>query len=130
MVESGNFRQSGKGGVVLVNDNDEARSTIEQCYTRHKTVLNPIIDWDDDDVWEFIHEYDVPYCELYDKGYKRLGCIGCPMSTHAAEELDRYPKYKDAYVRAFEKMLIYRKEKGLKTVWNTGEEVMEWWLSK
>ena len=70
--------------MVLVNDNEEARLMLEQCFTRRKTVLNPIIDWDDSDVWEFIHEYKVPYCELYDQGYKRLGCIGCPMSTNAA----------------------------------------------
>lgn len=128
MVESGNFQQTSKGGVVLVNDNDEARNTIEQCYTRHKTVLNPIIDWEDEDVWEFIREYKVPYCELYDKGFKRLGCIGCPMNTTNVKELKAYPKYRQAYIKAFEKMLILRRERGLETQWDTGEEVMEWWL--
>ena len=46
----------------------------------------------------------------YDHGYKRLGCIGCPMGTpeHRAEELERYPKYKRAYIRAFERMLEER----------------------
>lgn len=128
MVDSGNFQQTDRGGVVLVNDNDEARNTIEQCYIRHKTVLNPIIDWDDEDVWEFIHEYNVPYCKLYDKGYKRLGCIGCPMSTNQARELEAYPKYRQAYIRAFERMLLLRKEKGLETQWRNGEEVINWWI--
>lgn len=124
MVESGSFRQSNKGGVVLTNDNEDSRLMIEQCYQRRKTVLNPIIDWDDDDVWEFIREYNVPYCELYDKGYKRLGCIGCPMNGNAAAELERYPKYKAAYIRAFEKMLNNGHE--YKT-WRTADEVYKWW---
>ena len=114
--------------MVLANDNEESRDMIEQCYQRRKTVLNPIIDWTDSDVWEFIHEYDVPYCHLYDCGYKRLGCIGCPMSSSAQTELERYPKYKEAYIRAFDRMLKNRE--GLPTEWESGEEVLNWWLSK
>lgn len=116
--------------MVLVNDNEESRDVIEQCYARHKTVLNPIIDWSDEDVWEFIHEYNVPYCELYDRGYKRLGCIGCPMSGNQKEELDKYPAIKKVYLQAFEKMLQARHENGNETVWETAEEVMEWWVKK
>ena len=102
---------------------------IEQCYTHHKTVLNPIIDWDDAEVWEFIREYDVPYCELYDQGAKRLGCIGCPMSTKQKEELDRYPGIKNIYLTAFDKMLKVRKVRYKKTEWETPEEVLDWWIS-
>lgn len=130
-METGNFQETPKGGVVLVNDNDESRNAIEQCYTRRKTVLNPIIDWEDEDVWEFIREYKVPYCELYDRGAKRLGCIGCPMGRdRAAEEFKAYPKYKEAYLRAFERMLQLRQEKGIEKDWKTGEEVMEWWVDR
>lgn len=130
MIESGNFQQTRKSGVILVNDNDEARNTIEQCYRRRKTILNPIIDWEDDEVWEFIREYKVPYCNLYDNGFKRLGCIGCPMGTAQKKEFELYPKYKNAYLRAFERMIQIRKERGLEVAWETGEDVMEWWINK
>ena len=89
--------------------------------------MNPIIDWSTDEVWEFIHEYKIPYCELYDKGYKRLGCIGCPMSSHQAEELDAYPKYKRAYTRAFQRMLDDFDTERI-TDWKSGEDVMKWWI--
>lgn len=107
LVESGNFSQTNKGGVVLNNDNDDSRKMVEQCYKQTKTVVNPIIDWTDEDVWEFIREYNIPYCKLYDEGYKRLGCIGCPMGSveHRKAEFERYPKYEQAYMRAFERML-------------------------
>lgn len=118
------YRETQKGGVILNEDNTETREVIEYCYQRRKTVVNPIIDWTDDEVWEFIHEYNVPYCELYDKGYKRLGCIGCPMNSNAVAELERYPKYKAAYIRAFEKML----NNGHKyKTWRTADEVYKWW---
>ena len=81
-------------------------------------------------MWEFIKKYDVPYCCLYDQGYKRLGCIGCPMNVRAAEELQRYPTYRRAYIRAFEKMIEARKRDGNETVWETGEDVMKWWLKE
>ena len=133
MVESGNFSVTPRGAVVLNNDNADSRKMIEQCYQRNKTVINPIIDWTDEDVWEFIREYEVPYCKLYDKGYKRLGCIGCPMSTRQKQELEQYPKYKQAYIRAFEKMLKKRKEEGKddsKGKWTSAEAVYNWWIGE
>lgn len=93
-------------------------------------MLNPIVDWSTEDVWEFIRTYNVPYCSLYDQGYKRLGCIGCPMSTHQGEELEKYPKYKRAYLKAFERMLEQCKVNNMDCVWQTAEDVMKWWLKQ
>lgn len=130
-VESGNFTQTARGGVVLNNDNEESRKMVEQCYRRSKIVLNPIIDWTDEDVWEFIQEYDVPYCELYDRGWKRIGCIGCPMGN-TKEELEKRPKYKQAYLRAFERMLENVDARKTKWVDENGEPsaqaVYDWWV--
>lgn len=105
-VQSDDFRQTQRGGVVLTNDNEDSRRLVEQCYRRHKTTVNPIIDWTDAEVWEFIHANNIPYCSLYDEGWKRLGCIGCPMASRKEREIQfaRWPKYKDAYLRAFSKL--------------------------
>lgn len=118
----------GRGGRgIFSTDNLEDAPTFKFCHQYHKKVLNPIVDWTDAEVWEFIHEYKVPYCELYDQGYKRLGCIGCPMANTKQELID-YPKFKTLYLMAFEKMIKTRKEAGLKTMWETPEQVMDWWL--
>jgi len=118
--------------LFLMNDDADSRQEVENCYKMRKTLVNPIIDWTDDDVWEFIHEHNIPYCELYDRGYKRLGCIGCPMNPAAAAELRRYPKYRTMYLHAFGKMIKEREARGLKNGadWSTPEKVMEWWLGK
>lgn len=108
-------------------DNPGNAKMAQFCPAKGRHVLNPIIDWEDADVWEFIHTYNVPYCGLYDQGCKRLGCIGCPMAASQAAELERYPKYKRAYLRAFGRMIEERGKAGLATEWETAEDVMEWW---
>lgn len=120
-----------KDGKILFNDNNEDRRMMEHCIPKLKYVVNPIIDWTDDEVWEFIHANNMPYCKLYDQGYTRLGCIGCPMAggKRQREELEKFPKFRDAYIRAFDRMIAGRIEAGLPTEWETGEEVMEWWTS-
>ena len=130
-VQQANFIQTNRGGVVLNDDNDEARRAVEVCFRTRKTLVNPIIDWENEDVWEFLHKYNVPYCELYDKGKSRLGCIGCPMNTSTQkQELEEYPKYKEQYIRCFNKMAQNRKERGLLTMarWETGKDIYDWWV--
>lgn len=126
----GGIAPTDKGGVVLNNDNEENRRLMEHCTRQHKVTVNPIIDWSDSDVWEFIHEYNVPYCELYDQGAKRLGCIGCPMNSNKVQGLEAYPGIKNIYMRAFEKMLEARKIKGKESTFETARDVMDWWVSK
>lgn len=96
------------GGLSFLDDNDESRKMVEQCYQKNKTTINPIIDWEEEDVWEFIKEVaKVPYCELYDQGYTRLGCIGCPLQGRDGmlADFERYPKYKNLYIMAFDRMI-------------------------
>lgn len=123
-----NLGNSKKANVVYNTDNDEARRAVESCYRTTKTLVNPIIDWTDEDVWEFIKVERIPYCELYDQGIKRLGCIGCPMSRHRVREFVRWPTYYDAYLRAFQRLIDRRIANGNPLRWNTGQEVMNWWL--
>lgn len=120
-----------KNRKILFNDNDDDRRQMEHCLPRKQYVVNPIIDWTDDDVWEFIKAYNMPYCHLYDEGFARLGCIGCPMagSNGQKREFKRYPKFRQAYVRAFQRMVDRRIADGMETKWQTGEEVMDWWTS-
>jgi len=116
------------------SNNRKNRRSIEVCRKDStKIYVNPIIDWTDQDVWDFIHKYKIPYCELYDKGWKRIGCLFCPFAGKKQRlyEAERYPKIRDNFIRAFEKLYHYRIEKGkAESVkrWASGEEMFWWWI--
>lgn len=132
--DSEDFASTRQGCFMLLNDNSESRRMVESCYARHKTTLNPIIDWTDLEVWQFIRSENISYCCLYDEGFHRLGCIGCPMASRKgrAEEFRRWPKYKAAYLHAFEKMIQERARHGkLDGSWRIGtdpNEIFHWWM--
>ena len=119
-----------KGGIVLNIDNAESRQFVEHCYRTTSIMVNPIVDWSDGDVWDFLRYYGCKSNPLYYCGFRRIGCVGCPMggSCHMKNEFARYPKYKENYIRAFDRMLIRRKDRELPTVWKSGEEVFAWWV--
>lgn len=124
------YRVNKHNDIVMNDDNDESRRLVEQCYRTNKTMINPIIDWTDDEVWEFLNEIaKVPHCSLYDEGFTRLGCIGCPMggSKNQKREFERWPGYRKLYIRTFDKMLEARDKAGLPTEkWEkNGESVMK-----
>ena len=92
--------------VMLMNDNDARRRMNEHCMQKKKMIVNPIIDWRDSDVWEYINSENIPTCELYQCGYDRVGCIGCPMAGKKRyKEFADFPKYKNLYIHAFDQMV-------------------------
>ena len=38
---------------------------------------NPLADWTERDLWQRIHERDLPYHPLHDQGYASIGCAPC-----------------------------------------------------
>lgn len=120
-----------QGGMILDDDNDESRQMVEHCYMTRRVTVNPIVDWTDEDVWEFLRHYGCKSNPLYECGFKRIGCIGCPMAgKHRYTEFARYPIYKNNYIRAFDRMLEHRRELGLETSWETGLDVFRWWMEE
>jgi len=110
-------------------------------------ILNPILYWSDADVWQYIRQNKVPYCCLYDEGFKRLGCIGCPMAgLSRVKEFARWPGYEKAWKNAFKKFWEKwhgvptrtgkarwfdgqrRDGKGLK--FHNWEEMWAWWMEE
>lgn len=117
--------------IMLMNDNSEKRALTERCMKKNKMVVNPIIDWSHRDIWEYIRTERIDYNPLYDCGYSRVGCIGCPMASKGRwKEFSDFPTYRIAYIKAFEKMLeeLRKSIKGKSLRWKTGYEVFLWWM--
>lgn len=103
-----------------------------QCVKgKDKIVINPIIDWSEADVWYFLNEVaKVEHCALYDRGWRRLGCLFCPMASkkEIIKQGGDYPKYYALMLRTIAKL----RENGYMNQYPdlTDEEVFNWWISK
>lgn len=75
-----------------------------RCINGKDSILvSPIFEWSEQDVWYFLNEVvKVPHCELYDQGYRRIGCILCPMSQYKQKEREMkdFPHVKRNWIKA------------------------------
>ena len=139
-VEFEAWRQQEIAKIRTKNTNQdqfaEQSETEVRCISgKDKIIINPILNWTDRDVWDFLNKVvKVEHCELYDKGYHRLGCLFCPMaSLKEQRRMERdYPKYKNQYLRTIRKLREYREAHDMPNPYEsmTDEQVFQWWLSK
>lgn len=83
-----------KGGPDVIDQFNRNEEITHECRTgKDSIIISPIFKWSDADVWNFIRGYNIPYCELYDKGFHRIGCLFCPMASPKEKALHRkmYP---------------------------------------
>ena len=66
--------------------------------------LKPIVDWSDEDVWQYIRVHNIPINPEYEHA-QRVGCIVCPKVNFSNNysSLLKYPKLIDCFIRAREK---------------------------
>ena len=86
--------------------------------------ISIILEWKSSDVWEFIRSENIPYCELYDQGFERIGCVGCPLAGRRMRLLvfQRWPKFKVQILQSL------RKIHSSKSEFQTVEDWFEWWM--
>ncbi|NBC83552.1 MAG: phosphoadenylyl-sulfate reductase [Bacteroidetes bacterium] len=60
---------------------------IEWDDTNELVKINPLIDWSEKDVWNYIHEHQVPYNTLHDHNYPSIGCQPCTRAIKAGEDV-------------------------------------------
>ena len=95
-----------------------------------KMYLNPIIEWTERDVWQYIKNRKLKYSELYDQGHGRIGCIGCPMTGRAyrLKEFELYPRYKEMYLKAI-RIAREDKTKSIFQSFKDEYDAFNWWMS-
>ena len=94
-------RESRAKGVNITNADQE--QTLGCISGKESILISPIIHWTERDVWEFLNKVmEVSHCSLYDEGWHRIGCIGCPMSSHKQKMIEnkRYPHVKRGWIKA------------------------------
>lgn len=105
---------------------------IRQAKEKKSEIIQPIYDWSTTEVWEYIRDRDLPYCKLYDMGYSRVGCVGCPLSgpKEMTRDFTNFPQYKAAYLNVAKKILdiLHAQGKHLRVI-ETPEEYLDWWIN-
>lgn len=105
--------ETGKNGKASFSGTfdqwEEHEETMAICVGgKDKILISPIIYWTERDVWEFLNEVvKVPHCSLYDEGYRRIGCILCPMSNYKQKIKDcqRFPHAKHKWIQTIQKLI-------------------------
>lgn len=114
---------------VYMDDNSETRREFESCQIKGTTTINPIVEWKDKDIWNFIRSEKLCMNPLYECGFDRVGCVGCPMAGNKRRfEFQMFPAYEKMYRIAFSRMLEVRRNKGKTTEWKTADDVFRWWM--
>lgn len=130
-IETRNTESFGtKSHQMFHFDKAEEVKQTSACYTNKYFIVNPIAYWTEQEVWDYIHENKIEYNPLYDKGFSRVGCIGCPMAgKHRREEFAKYPKYKELYKKLADEIEKTMPNDNWKTNSNGKySSFFEWWL--
>ena len=121
-----------------------ARAKRWSQITKHREhdqfLLCPSLYFEDFEVWEVIKGEGLSYCELYDCGFHRLGCIGCPMATTKERrmQLDMFPRYESLFMLSFSRLWGKRagtvnkrsgKEWFGSRKFKCSDDLFEWWIS-
>lgn len=101
-------------------------------------VVCPIVYWTEEQVWEFIRYFNIAYCELYDEGWDRMGCLLCPLAnvTQKEAQAKRWPKYAAKWRAAVTANWMRWKdvprkdgEPRFQSKFATADEFWKWWMT-
>ncbi len=70
------------------------------AYHQRRPVSKPITNWSEGLVWEYLRHYDVPYCDIYNMGYERTGCVFCMYGAYA-HEVTRFEQMRKTHPKLY-----------------------------
>ena len=62
---------------------------------------NPLSFWLEKNIWEYFGFHDIPYCKIYDMGYKRTGCVFCLFGIHMEKGKNRFQLMKETHPKLY-----------------------------
>ena len=130
------LKERGGGGRIVLtgiraaeSKKRQGRRMVETCWIDPtRRLVHPIIDWTEGDVWAYIRGRNLPYCSLYDEGFKRLGCVLCPMRRDTQIDIVRWPKTCEAIRKAAYRYWARHTKGTLR--FKTPEVFWQWWIDR
>jgi phosphoadenosine phosphosulfate reductase len=137
---------SGKGYVAVGVRREESlkRSTYETIAFQSKTskkfapekmtksrkvIVRPILEWKEDEIWQYIDDNNLPINPCYDHS-GRVGCLFCPFVQRRSliYAKEHYPRYYQLFLKTIQNLLYAGYLNQYQPL--TPEQVFEWWISK
>ncbi len=60
---------------------------IEWDNTNNLIKLNPLINWTESQVWDYVNLHSIPYNKLHDESFPSIGCQPCTRAIKSGEDL-------------------------------------------
>jgi len=105
------------------------RQMVEACRRTSQFFLHPIIDWTTSSVWDYLRGRQIDYCKLYDEGWKRLGCVLCPMVRDLEKQMARWPGIVRVWRKISDAVWHTRHTRHMRH-FDTPEKQWAWWLNR
>lgn len=134
--ESGGYGRTVVLGVRAAESSRRAKYSFIKTYMKSKEkskiLISPILNFSNADIWQYIHENNLQYCQLYDLGFDRIGCILCPFGRNIDREIEYFPKIAALWKRACYQIVERWQVEGTggKHRDKTGEQLFKWWINR
>ena len=81
-------KQAWVTGQRRAQSSTRAELAVQELDTAHgMTKFNPLADWSEADVWNYIRANNVPYNALHDQGFPSIGCAPCTRAVQPGEDI-------------------------------------------
>ncbi len=133
-----------RGRILLGVRADESPRRAEQwqhvAWHEHERLwaICPILEWTGDDVWAYIEHHGLAYCSLYDEGFNRIGCVGCPLASakDRRQQFERWPNIAKHFRSLMQYLWEARYEQvkdaqtlwAGQTKWQSPQEMFDWYV--
>jgi len=81
---------------ILAEESDRRMRQYKQygctIFAEGKEKCMPLSHWTEKDIWDYIHEHNLKYSPIYDKGETRTGCVGCMFGCHMEKQPNRFQR--------------------------------------
>ncbi len=94
------IKELGLKGLMTGIRKDEQESRAGEIYFSkrehpHHYRVHPILHFTENDIWDYIKLYNLPYCSLYEQGYRSIDCMPCTHKAKSADEAERAGRSKE-----------------------------------
>jgi len=101
-------KQTGRKGYIGVMAEDSAKRVQDylkfgcNAFESARPISRPMGFWLESDVWEYLKRFNVTYSNIYEKGYKRTGCMFCMFGVHLETEPNRFQIMKNTHPKIYD----------------------------